>query len=160
MIYLLEGLIFTILASDSSGIQGHWAREIQLPLASVAADIWRVVPLLFVLVALPPIRKRLGSWQHAVHALAIGCVLFPMLVFHAQTRQIPLQDLPDAKTVKAIRERFNSQVCFVSSGGGATAYLSQALNRDEVAKALFELDPNLHPSQPEQDGTGPTVTPP
>ena len=150
MFYILEGLIFTILAADTSGIQGRWAKELGLPFGSIAEGIWVTVPLVFILVSIRPIRKRLGRWQHAVHAMAFGCILLPIFIFSTQTSRIPLTDFPDTEASQAIRERFNNQVLVVSGGGGTRAYVSNAIDRDDVAAAIFELDPSVKPTNTEQ----------
>lgn len=154
MFYILEGLIFTIVAADMSGIHGRWAREIKLPLGAVAEEIWIAVPLVFMLVSFSEIRKRLGRWLHAVHAIAFVCPLIPPLVFHAQTSQIPLNGFPDTEVCKVIREQFDNQILFVSDGGGTRAYVSSAINRNHVAEVIYKLDPKINPTSTEQHGGG------
>ena len=151
MFYILEGLIFTILAADMSGIQGRWARELGLPFGAVAESIWIAVPVLFIAVAIPPVRKRLGRLQHFVHAAAIGCIFLPILIFFTQTQQIPLTDFPSTEASKEIRERFSNQVMIVGGSGGTRAYLRDSLDRDEVAQVIYELDPSIKPTNTEQD---------
>ena len=160
MFYILEGLILTILAADMSGIQGCWARQLGLPFGNIAEGIWVTVPIIFLAVSIPPIRKLLGRWHQAVHVIAFGCILFPILIFSTQTSQIPLNRFPNAEASKAIRERFHGQVLITASGGGTKAYVSKAIDLDEVAKTIFALDPLLKTSNTEQvvDGKPPEAS--
>ena len=96
----------------------------------------------------------LGMWHHLIHLLAICCILFPVLIFHKQTSRIALEDFPDAKATAEIRERFDGQVMVVGGSGGASAYVSNNLDQDEVAKVIFGLDPSVKPTNTEQDGAG------
>jgi len=144
--YILEGLIFTILAADMSGVQGRWARELGLPLGAIAESIWVVVPILFVAMAIPAVRKGLGRWQHFIHVAALGCIFLPILIFSSQTKQIPLTDFPNSEASKGIRERFQNEVMIVGGSGGTRAYLRNTLDRDEVERVIFELDPSTKPT--------------
>ena len=151
MLYILEGLIFTILAADMSGIHGRWARELGLPFGNIAEGIWVVVPIIFLAFSIPPIRKLLERWHQAVHVIAFGCILFPILIFFTQTSQISLNRFPNTEASKAIRERFHGQVLIIACGGGTKAYVSNAIDRAEVAKTIVALDLLLKPSNTEQD---------
>ncbi|MCP5559652.1 MAG: hypothetical protein H7A55_18045 [Verrucomicrobiaceae bacterium] len=148
MVYIFEGLIVSILAADASGIQGSWDRQLGLPFGRIAEEIWIAVPILFLVLAIPSIRNQLGRWQHAPHAVAIGCVFFPVLTLFTQTRQIPLNHFPTTDASRALREQFHGQVLIVGEGSRTVAYVSNALDHDKVAEAIFALDPTVKPSNP------------
>jgi len=151
---LFEGLILTIVAANISGIQGHWAKEMQLPFGSLAESIWMVVPLLFILVSIPALRKELGRLLHFVHLVALGCVLLPIVIFTQQTHQIRVQGPPRSEAAAAIRAVCGGRVLFVSDGEGACAYVPSSLDRSEVARRIFLIDPTLNPTHAESEATG------
>ena len=149
MIYILEGLILTVLAADMSGIHGRWAKELGLPFGGVAEGIWVVVPIVFLAVAIPPIRKQLGHFHHLVNIFAICCVILPLLIFFAQTSEVRLSDFPNTEASRQIREQFHGQVLVVGGSGGTRAYVSNAKDRDDVADVIFALDPTVKPTNTE-----------
>jgi hypothetical protein len=147
--YLFEGLILTILATNTGGIQGHWAKEMQLPFGSLAESIWMVVPLLFILVSIPALRKELGRLLPFVHFVALGCVLLPIVIFTQQTHQIPVLGFPKSEAAAAIRAAYGGRVLFVSDGEGTWAYVPRSLDRSDVAQRIFLIDPTLNPTHSE-----------
>ena len=150
LLYILEGLALTIVAADSGAIQGRLASELGLPFAMIAERIWVTVPVLFLVVSIPRFRKQLGRWQHLIHVAAVGCIILPILIFFSHTNQIPLNDFPSVDASKAIKEQLHGHVVFVGGGGGTRAYLPNTLDKDEVAQAIFALDPNSKPTNTEQ----------
>jgi hypothetical protein len=151
---LFEGLILTIVAANISGIQGHWAKEMQLPFGSLAESIWMVVPLLFILVSIPALRKELGRLLHFVHFVALGCVLLPVVIFTQQTHQIPVLGFPKSEAAAAIRAVYGGRVLFASDGEGVCAYVPCSLDRSDVAKRIFLIDPTLNPTHSEPGAIG------
>ncbi len=157
MFYILEGLIFTILAAGMSGVHGRSAREIGLPFGAIAEGIWVAVPVIFLVVAISPVRKRLARWQHFVHVAAFGCITLPILIFFSQTNQIPLTDFPSTEASREIRERFRDQVMIVGDSGGTRAYFPETLDRNEVAQVIFALDPSIKPTNPKDAAEQPAT---
>ena len=157
--YIPEGIILTVLAADTSGIQGQWAAHLQLPFGVLAAMIWLIVPFIFIAVSIPFVCKKLGWWQHLVHIVAIGCIAFPVVVFCLQSRPIDLRKYPSREVATQLRTRFNERIIIVSSRGYVNAYVPRSFDKNEVAKMIFSLDPSLNPRITEPGASLPDTKP-
>jgi len=151
-LYIPEGIILTVLAADTSGMQGQWAAGLGVPFGSLSAAIFLAVPLIFIVVSIPPICQRLGHLQHLVHIVAIACIAMPVLIFRSQTDSIPLRHWPEGKTSRRIQEQYKGRIMIMASSAVPRAYFPRSVSRDEVSKVIFSVDPTLKPDNTEQVG--------
>jgi len=150
LIYIPEAIILTILAADTSGMQGQWAAHLGLPFGSLSAAIFLAVPLIFIAVSIPPISQRLGHVEHIVHIVALACIAMPVLIFRLQTDSIPLRHWPEGETSKRIHEQYKGKIMIMASSAVPRAIFPRSESRDEVAKAIFAIDPTLNTNHTEQ----------
>jgi len=149
-IYIPEGIILTVLAADTSGMQGQWAAGLGLPFGSLSAAIFLVVPLIFIAVSIPAICKRLGHFQHIVHIVALACIAMPVLIFSSQSESIPLRHWPEVATSRRIHEQYKGRIMIMASSAVPRAYFPRSAGKDKVAKAIFAVDPTLNPNHTAQ----------
>ena len=143
--YVLEGVILTLLAAEMSGIQGMWALEMSLPFGLLAAMAWVIVVLIYLIVAIPAFRRKIGGFQYLLRIIALVCVALPNLIFTQQITSIPLRQTPTLETWKKIDEQFKGRIKIVSSKG-ACAYVPRWFDQNDVAKSIFAIDPTLNPN--------------
>lgn len=151
MIYLFEGLLLMMMASNQSGVQGRHAIELGLPFGWLAATIWILVPVIFVTVSIRKVRERVGLFQHVVQPLAAAAIFLPTFVFSTQTEKIPLRGYPTVEAMREVLSRFDDRVLFSSYSTRTHAYIPKSLDRNEVAFVIYELDPTVDPTSAEQD---------
>ena len=150
--YILEGLVLTVLAADASGMQGQWAAQLGLPFGLFAAMTFTVVPVIFIAVSIPPIRRRLGHLQHIVHIVALACIAIPYLTWYLQVSSIPLRHWPAVATSREINKQYNGKIVIIANSAVPRAYFPRSLDQIQVATAIFSIDPTLNPNHTEQGG--------
>jgi hypothetical protein len=151
VLYLLEGLIFTILAADSCGTYGQRAKQIQLPFGTLAELIWVFIPVAFISVSIPAFRRKICRYQHWIHLYAVSCAIAPVFIFTQQSQKIPILDFPNREASAIFLERYDGRVLYVSTRGHKNAIIPRSLDSTEIARELYSLDPSLNPASAEHD---------
>ncbi|MES2594556.1 MAG: hypothetical protein V4662_04430 [Verrucomicrobiota bacterium] len=118
-------LAFLIIAADFSAIHGGWAHALDIPFSALAQHSYALVPL----AALAPcvLPRRIPAWLRILGCdlLALGIVLFPILVFSLGSRGVTFSGEPSSDLTRQLRAELGFPVLMVQDSHGAHLYFSR-----------------------------------